>query len=264
MATPHNTAKPGDIAKTVLMPGDPLRAKLIAETYLEDVTCFNTVRNMLGYTGNYKGKRISVMGHGMGVPSIGIYSYELYTEYDVENIIRIGSIGGMADHVKLRDIIIAIGASTNSNYACQYKLPGTFAPTADYGLLKIAEETAAKLNIRALVGNVVTSDTFYCDDAGANDAWKKMGILGVEMETAGLYMNASRLGKKALAMFTVSDHVYTGVTICRGQTEQLSGNDADCVGNGMENDSIKRKKFLYYFVAFCVRQESYECKQGKK
>jgi purine-nucleoside phosphorylase len=209
MPTPHNTAQPGEIAKIVLMPGDPLRAKLIAEAFLEDITCFNTVRNMFGYTGSYKGKQLSVMGSGMGVPSMGIYSYELYTEYEVENIIRIGSIGGIAEHVLLRDIIIAMGASTTSNYASQYKLPGTFAPTADYELLKTAKDTADELGIFAHVGNVVTSDTFYCDDASANDAWKKMGILGVEMETAGLYMNAARLGKKALAFFTVSDLVYT-------------------------------------------------------
>ena len=210
MATPHNTAEKGEIARLVLMPGDPLRAKLLAESYLEDVSCFNAVRNMFGYTGTYKGKRLSVMGSGMGVPSMGIYSYELYAEYDVEAVIRIGSIGGIADQVKLRDIILAMGASTNSGYAGQYRLPGTFAPTADYGLLKLAEETAKERKLSVLVGNVVTSDTFYCDDKEANDAWKKMGILGVEMETAGLYMNAARLGKKALALFTVSDHVYTG------------------------------------------------------
>ena len=209
MATPHNTAEPGDIAELVLMPGDPLRAKLIAENYLKDVKNFNTIRNMFGYTGTYKGKRLSVMGSGMGVPSMGIYSYELYTFYNVKHIILICSIGGIAEHVHLRDIILAIGAATNSNYASQYRLPGVFAPTADYGLLKMAEETAKELHIHALVGNVVTSDTFYCDDAEANDAWRKMGILGVEMETAGLYLNAARLGKKALALFTVSDHVYT-------------------------------------------------------
>lgn len=209
MATPHNMAEPGDIAELVLMPGDPLRAKLIAETFLEDIKNFNTVRNMLGYTGSYKGKRLSIMGSGMGVPSMGIYSYELYTVYGVEQIIRIGSIGGIAEQVYLRDIILAMGAATNSNYGSQYRLPGVFAPTADYKLLKTAEETAKELNIHALVGNVLTSDIFYCDDPDANDAWRKMGILGVEMETAGLYMNAARLGKKALALFTVSDHVYT-------------------------------------------------------
>ena len=167
MATVHNMAELGEIAEIVLMPGDPLRAKLIAETFLEDVKNFNTVRNMFGYTGVYKGKRISVMGSGMGIPSIGLYSYELYTAYHVEYIIRIGSIGGMAEHVQVRDIILAIGAATNSNFAAQYRLPGVFAPTADYNLLKTAEETAKELNIRTLVGNVLSSDTFYCDDSTA-------------------------------------------------------------------------------------------------
>lgn len=217
MATPHNTAEPGDIAELVLMPGDPLRAKMIAETYLEDIKSFNTVRNMFGYTGTYKGKRLSVMGSGMGVPSMGIYSYELYTVYNVKQIIRIGSIGGIAEHVHVRDIILAIGAATNSNYASQYRLSGVFAPTADYELLKTAEETAKELHIHALVGNVLTSDIFYCEDKDANIAWRNMGILGVEMETAGLYLNAARLGKKALALFTVSDHVYT--------TESLSAQE---------------------------------------
>lgn len=209
MATVHNMAELGDIAEFVLMPGDPLRAKLIAETFLENVKSFNTIRNMFGYTGNYKGKRLSVMGSGMGVPSMGIYSYELYTVYHVKWIIRIGSIGGIAEQVHLRDIILAMGTATNSNYASQYQLPGVFAPTADYNLLKTAEETAKELNIQAFVGNVLTSDTFYCDDKNANTAWKKMGILGVEMETAGLYLNAARFGRKALGLFTVSDRVDT-------------------------------------------------------
>jgi len=213
MATPHNTAKKGDIAKIVLMPGDPLRAKRIAETYLDHPVCFNTVRNMFGYTGTYHGVQLSVMGSGMGVPSMGIYSYELYTEYDVEFIFRIGSIGGIADDVKLRDIIIAMGASTNSNFACQYRLPGVLAPLADYGMLAAAVDAAAELHIKPHIGNVVTSDTFYCDDHSANEVWKKMGILGVEMETAGLYMTAARLHKKALAIFTVSDHVFTGESL---------------------------------------------------
>lgn len=223
MSTAHNAAQQGEIAPIVLMPGDPLRAKMIAETYLEDIVCFNAVRNMFGYTGAYEGRKISVMGSGMGVPSIGIYSYELYTEYHVEAILRIGSIGGIADHVKLWDVILAMGASTNSNYANQYKLPGVFAPTADYGLLKLTEETAAECGISVKVGNIVTSDTFYCDDKAANDAWKKMGILGVEMETAGLYMNAARLGKKALAMFTVSDHVYTQEALSAQQRQESFG-----------------------------------------
>ena len=210
MATPHNAAKEGDIAKTVLMPGDPLRAKYIAEKYLEDVTCFNTVRNMFGYTGTYKGKKVSVMGGGMGMPSIGIYSYELYAFYGVEQIIRIGSAGGISDNVHLRDLVIGMGASTNSNFAHQYKLPGTFAPIADFGLLRKAVEIAESKGISVAVGNILSSDTFYTDDETANDQWKKMQILCVEMEAAALYMNAARAGKKALCMLTVSDHLYTG------------------------------------------------------
>jgi len=210
MGTPHNAAGKGEIAKTVLMPGDPLRAKFIAETYLEEVTCFNTVRNMFGYTGNYKGKRISVMGHGMGMPSIGIYSYELFDQYDVDQIIRIGSAGGLADDVELMDIVIAMGASTNSNYASQYKLPGTIAPIADYELLRKAVEVAEERNCKVRVGNVLSSDTFYTDDKDANDLWKKMHVLAVEMEAAALYCNAARLGKKALCILTISDHLYSG------------------------------------------------------
>ena len=210
MATPHNEAEKGQIAKTVLLPGDPLRAKFIAETYLENPVCFNHVRNMLGFTGTYKGKEVSVMGGGMGIPSIGIYSYELYEMYGVENIIRIGSAGGYADDLKLGDLVIGMGASTNSNFAHQYNLPGTFAPIADYGLLRNAVESAEKLNVPVKVGNILSSDTFYDDNPDAKLAWKKMGVLAVEMEAAGLYMNAARLGKKALCMLTISDHLFTG------------------------------------------------------
>lgn len=210
MSTPHNAAEKGAIAKTVLMPGDPLRAKFIADTYMENVTCFNTVRNMFGFTGTYKGKEISVMGSGMGMPSMGIYSYELFSMYDVENIIRIGTAGGISDSVKLRDVVIGMGASTNSNYASQYKLPGTFAPLADFSLVRKAVEVAERENINVVVGNVLSSDTFYTDSSADNDLWKKMNILAVEMESAALYMNAARLGKKAVAIFTISDHLYTG------------------------------------------------------
>lgn len=209
MSTPHNAAKNGDIAKVVLMPGDPLRAKFIAETYLEDVVCFNTVRNMFGYTGTYKGKKISVMGHGMGIPSMGIYSYELYDQYGVEAIIRIGSAGALADDVDVMDIVIAMGASTNSNYASQYKLPGTFAPIADFELLRKAVAVAEEKKYRVKVGNILSSDTFYTDDDTFNDQWKKMNVLAIEMESAALYCNAARLGKKALCILTVSDHLYT-------------------------------------------------------
>lgn len=199
MSTPHNKANVGDIAKTVLMPGDPLRAKYIAEEFLDNVVCFNTVRNMFGYTGTYKGKPLSVMGHGMGMPSMGIYSYELYDQYEVENIIRIGSAGGLSDEVDLMDIVIAMGASTNSNYASQYKLPGILAPIADFGLLRTAVEVAEKKQCKVQVGNILSSDTFYTDDPKDNDLWKRMHVLAVEMESAALYYNAARLGKKHCA-----------------------------------------------------------------
>jgi len=208
--TPHNAAKLGDIAKTVLMPGDPLRAKFIAENFLENAECFNTVRNMFGYTGIYKGKRVSVMGGGMGMPSIGIYSYELYHFYEVENIIRIGSGGGIADDVKVHDIVIGMGASTNSNFAAQYQLPGTFAPIADFGLLRRAVEVAEQNGIRAVIGNILSSDTFYDDNQEAASLWKKMNVLAVEMEATALYMNAARAGKKVLCILTISDHIFTG------------------------------------------------------
>jgi len=210
MATPHNGAQEGQIAKTVLMPGDPLRAKFIAETYLENPVCFNTVRNMFGYTGTYKGKEVSVMGGGMGMPSIGIYSYELYQFYGVESIIRIGSAGGYSDDVKLHDLVIGMGASTNSNFAHQYNLPGTFAPIADFGLLRKAVEVAEKKGVNVKVGNILSSDTFYEPTTDARLKWKDMGVLCVEMEAAALYMNAAKLGKKALCMLTISDHLFTG------------------------------------------------------
>lgn len=206
--TPHINAKEGDIADTVLMPGDPLRAKVIAETYLDNVKMFTQIRNMFGFTGTYKGKRVSVMGSGMGMPSIGIYSYELFNFYDVKNIIRVGSAGALSDEVKLRDIVIAMGASTNSNFAAQYELPGTFAPVADFGLLRKAASIAEAKKLNVVVGNVLSSDTFYDDNKNANDLWKKMGVLAIEMESAALYMNAARAGKKALGIFTISDHLY--------------------------------------------------------
>ncbi len=205
-----NEASKGDIAKVVLMPGDPLRAKYVAEHYLEDIMCFNTVRNMFGYTGTYKGKRISVMGSGMGIPSIGLYAFELYNYFDVDSIIRIGSAGGIADHIKLRDVVIAMGASTNSAYANQYCFPGTLAPLASYELLKYAADAAERIGAHAVVGSVFTADQFY--DANPNSAKKylEMGILAVEMETAGLYLTAAKAGKKALSILTISDLVFTG------------------------------------------------------
>ena len=231
MSTPHNGAEKGDIAKTVLMPGAPLRAKYIADTYLKDVKCFNTVRNMFGYTGTYEGKEVSVMGGGMGMPSIGIYSFELQHFYDVDKIIRIGSAGGISDKVKVRDLVIGMGASTNSNFASQYKLPGTFAPIADFGLLRKAVEIAEEKNIPVAVGNILSSDTFYTDDETANDQWKKMQILCVEMEAAALYMNAARAGKKALCMLTISDHLYTG--------EALSAEDRQTAFHEMMEVALK-------------------------
>ena len=204
MPTPHNSANKGDIAKTVLMPGDPLRAKFIAENFLENAVCYNEVRGMLGYTGEYNGKKISVQGSGMGMPSMGIYSYELFHEYDVDNIIRIGSIGAIAYNVNLRDVIIAMGASTNSNYAAQFELPGTYAPIASYDLLHKAVDAAAARECTYHVGNVLSSDNFY-DDSNSTADWLKMNVLGVEMEAAALYMNAARAGKNALCIATVSD-----------------------------------------------------------
>lgn len=201
--TPHINAKYGDFAKTVLMPGDPLRAKFIAETYLTDPRLVNEVRGMLGYTGEYNGVPVSVLASGMGVPSMGIYSYELYSFYGVENIIRIGTAGAIADSLKLRDVVFGAGSCTTSNFASQYNLPGAFAPIADFELLKTAYESAEKLGVKPVVGNLLCSDAFY-DDSQSLTSWQKMGVLAVEMESAALYMNAARLGKKALAMCTVS------------------------------------------------------------
>ncbi len=202
--TPHITAKEGDFAKTVLMPGDPKRAKFIADNFLEDAVLVNDVRGVNGYTGYYKGKRVSVMASGMGQPSIGIYSYELYKFYGVENIIRVGSCGAFHPDLHARDIIIAMGACTNGNYASQYRLPGTFAPIADYSLVEKAVNACKARKVNFKVGNILSSDTFY-DDANSGMEWAKMGVLGVEMESAALYCNASRLGKKALCICTVSD-----------------------------------------------------------
>lgn len=208
--TAHIEAKEGEIAKTVLMPGDPLRAKFIAETFLEDVIQFNGVRNMLGFTGTYKGVRVSVMGSGMGAASIGIYSYELFKFYDVENIIRVGTAGGIGGGVQLKDVVIGMGASTDSNYLYQYEFAGHYAPIASYDLLVTATLSAKELGTKVKVGNIMTSDVFYNDHSEAYRSWEKMGILAVEMESAALYANAVRLGKNALTILTVSDMVFTG------------------------------------------------------
>ena len=209
MATPHIAAEKGDFAKTVLMPGDPLRAKYIAENYLEKAALVNDVRGIHGYTGEYRGKRVSVMASGMGMPSIGIYSYELFRFFDVENIIRVGSAGALSEKLKVRDIVLAMGACTDGNYAAQFSLPGTFAPIASYRLLTEAVEIAAKSGITPLVGNVLSSDLFY-DDSASTLKWNTMGVLAVEMETAALYMNAARSGKNALSILTISDNLVTG------------------------------------------------------
>ena len=207
--TPHSGAKLGDIAETVIMAGDPLRVKFMAETYLEDATLFNQVRGMLGYTGTYRGRRISVMGHGMGGPSIGIYTYELYNFYGVQTIIRVGSAGSIQEALHVGDLVVATGACTNSNYAAQYELPGTFAPIADFELARKAVEACERMGYRHMVGNVLSSDTFYTEN-GHIDRWQRMGVLAVEMEIAMLYMNAARAGRKALGICTVSDHILTG------------------------------------------------------
>lgn len=211
MSTPHNSAEKGEIAKTVLMPGDPLRAEFIAKNYLENPVCYNNVRGMLGFTGKYKGVEVSVQGSGMGIPSIGIYSYELFNEYDVENIIRVGTAGGIADSVNLRDVVIAMGACTNSNYAAQFDLPGTYAPTASYELLSKAVSAAENHGCTYHVGNILSSDTFY-DDSNSLAKWQKMNVLAVEMESAALYMNAARAGKNALCILTVSDCPLKGLS----------------------------------------------------
>jgi len=207
--TPHIGAQYGEIAETVIMAGDPLRAKLMAEKYLDNPVQFNKVRGMLGFTGTHDGKRVSVMGHGMGMPSIGIYTYELYNFYGVKNIIRVGSAGSINMDLKLGDLVIAMGACTNSNYADQYEMPGTYAPIANFELLRRAADTCDRLGYRYKVGNVMSSDVFYGENAH-NDKWMNMGVLAVEMEVAALYMNAARSGNRALAICTISDHILTG------------------------------------------------------
>ena len=211
--TPHINATPDDFAKTVLMPGDPLRSKFIAENFLEDAKLVNNVRGIQGYTGTYKGTKVSVMASGMGIPSMGIYSYELFNFFEVDNIIRIGSAGSINNDVNVRDIIIAMGASTNSNFARQFELPGTFAPIADYTILKTAIDESEKAGANYHVGNVLSSDTFYDAQADANDKWIKMGVMAIEMETAGLYMTAAAAGKRALGIFTCSDHIIKGESL---------------------------------------------------
>ncbi len=208
--TPHINASPADFAPVVLMPGDPLRAKYIAETFLTDPVLVNNVRGVQGYTGSYKGRRISVMASGMGMPSMGIYSYELFNFFGVEAIIRVGSAGGIREDVHLRDIVIGQGACTDSAFSHTFRLPGAFAPIASYRLLEHCTGVARDAGLAYHVGNLLSSDLFYHDDPDSTALWNKMGVLAVEMEAAALYMNAARAGKHGLAICTVSDHLLTG------------------------------------------------------
>ena len=224
LPTPHIAATEKEaFAKTVLMPGDPLRAKYIAENFLENPVLVNNTRGVQGYTGYYKGKKVSVMASGMGMPSIGIYSYELFNFYDVETIIRVGSAGAISPQLHLRDVVFGMGACTNSSYAEQYRLPGDFAPIADYETLQNAVKAAEKLGVKPFIGNLLSSDTFY-DDASSLADWQKMGVLAIEMECAALYMNAARAGKKALAICTVSDCSLTGGEECTALEREQSFN----------------------------------------
>ena len=209
MSTPHNNAQKGDFAKTVLMPGDPLRAKFIAETFLTEPRLVNNVRGVQGYTGTYKGVPVSVMASGMGIPSIGIYSYELFTQYDVDNIIRVGSAGAMQEGLELGSVVAGMGACTDSNFTEQYELGGRFAPICNFDLLMAAVESARELGVKMPVGNLYSSDVFY-DAAGRAMRYQKMGILAVEMEAAGLYATAAYTGKRALAICSISDNIVTG------------------------------------------------------
>ena len=208
--TPHIDPKGEEIAETILLPGDPLRAKFIAETYFDNPRCFNEVRGMLGFTGTYRGRKISVMGTGMGIPSISLYSYELIHFFDVKNLIRVGSCGTIQDGIDLYDVIIAQGASTDSSYISQFGVPGTYAPLSSYRLLEKAKRIADDHGQRSHVGNILSSDIFYNDDPDALGKWAKMGILAVEMESAGLFANAAAAGVDALGIFTVSDVIFAG------------------------------------------------------
>jgi purine-nucleoside phosphorylase len=216
--TPHIGAKSGEIAETVIMPGDPLRAKFIAESFLENSKCFNKIRNMLGFTGIYHGKRISVMGSGMGMPSIGIYSYELFNFYDVKKIIRIGTAGSISESLKVGDILAAMGICTDSNYAHQYNLSGTFSPIASFDLLSKAVEISKQKNKKLTVGNILCSDVFY-DDESYIKSWSKMNVLAIEMESAALYMNAARAKKEALCLLTISNSFVTNESLSTEERE---------------------------------------------
>ena len=219
--TPHIGAKLGEIAERVIMAGDPLRAKFMAERYLENPKLVNQVRGMYCYTGTYKGKEVSVMGHGMGISSIGIYTFELFNFYGVKRIIRTGSAGAYQPNLHIGDIVIAQGACDNSNFAAQYNLPGTYAPIADYEMLSAAVEKAKELGVKYAVGNILASEIFYNDNPEAWKQWQKMGVLAVEMEASALYMNAARSGNAALCICTISDSLVHG-TACSAEQRQTS------------------------------------------
>jgi len=240
--TPHINAKPDDFAKTVLMPGDPLRSKYVAESFLDRALLVNDVRGIQGYTGEFEGIRVSVMASGMGMPSMGIYSYELFNFFDVDNIIRIGSCGAVKQGIEVMEIVLAMGACTNSAFVKSFSLPGDFAPIADYDLLRLCKNQADNMGLKAHVGNVFSSDTFYNDEDSNSEnkssrfLWAKMGVLAVEMESAALYMNAARAGKRALSVLTVSDSLITG--------ESLSSNERQSSFSNMITLALKTAKLL--------------------
>lgn len=236
--TPHINAEPKDFAKTVLMPGDPLRSEFIAKNFLEGAVLVNNVRGINGYTGKYKGVPVSVMASGMGMPSIGIYSYELFNFFDVDNIIRVGTAGALDEKINIRDIVLGIGASTNSAYADQFNLGGTFSATASFSLLMDAYNCAQKKDAVCHVGNILSSDTFYSADTNANEKWREMGIKCIEMEAAALYMNAARANKNALAILTISDNIITGA---QTTSEERQSSFTDMMEIALET-AIKQNK----------------------
>ncbi len=218
-STPHINPNSVPIAETVLLPGDPLRAQFIAENYLTNVQQFNGVRNMLGFTGEFKGQQVSVMGTGMGIPSASLYTWELIHVFGVKRLIRIGSCGGLQPDLNLFDIVVASASSTDSNFMNQYNLPGTFAPTASWSLLSAVAQEANRQGVKLNVGNVLSSDVFYNFDSTAHQRWADMGVLAVEMESAGIYATAAQAGSEALAVFTVSDHIFNGQETTSQQRE---------------------------------------------
>ena len=238
--TPHIDAVPADIAPTVLMPGDPLRAKFVAENFLTDAVLFNNVRGVQGYTGTYRGTRVSVMASGMGMPSIGIYSYELYEAFDVEQIIRIGSAGAMQKGLHLGELVLGMGACTDSNYAAHYGLGGTFAPICDFSMLQTATRLAEEKGLTYHVGNLLSTDVFYGESEEFTRRWADMGVLAVEMEAAALYMNAAKCGKRALAVCTVSDSLVTGESMdALSRQESLTDMIALCLDVAVEMQTKK-------------------------